>query len=431
MKTSLAPGSRVVTDYLKKAGLDQSARHARLSTRRLRLHDLHRQQRPAAGPDRRGGSGERPRRRLRCSPAIATSKAAINPHVQANYLASPPLVVAYALAGTTDIDLTSEPLGTGSSRASDVFLQGHLAVAAGDRRDHGCSHVSGDVPQGVLHTRPTARRSGRRSRGAAGDLYQWDATSTYIQEPPFFVDMPAEPPPIQQHLRRPLPGQRRRFRARPITSARPARIKKDSPAGKYLLEHGVAPADFNSYGSRRGNDRVMTRGTFANIRLRNLLVPGTEGGVTKYIPTGERMSIYDASLRYQESGIPLDRPRRQGVRDGFVARLGRQGDVPARDQSRHRGKLSNAFTARTWSAWACCRCSSARREPRGTGTRRDRDLRHRPERRSQAAVRQSKSRPVKPTATRSTSSPPAGSTRPSRSNTTATAEFCTRSFGNS
>src|SRR5690606_35213245 len=138
----------------------------------------------------------------------------------------------------------------------------------------------------------------------SGDLFQWDESSTYIQEPPFFVDMPAEPPPIKSISRaRCLVSVGDSCTTDHISPA--GAIKKDSPAGQYLQEHGVPPVEFNSYGSRRGNDRVMTRGTFANIRLRNLLAPGTEGGLTRHLPDGQQMSIYDAAQKYKADGTPL------------------------------------------------------------------------------------------------------------------------------
>jgi len=226
----------------------------------------------------------------------------INPHVKANYLASPPLVVAYALAGTVDIDLASEPLAT-NNKGEKVYLRDiwptqaeieeaiRQSVSAEQFRRQYAHVFEGDQQWQAIPVSGTA-------------LYEWKEDSTYIQEPPFFVDIPAEPQPIQ-----------------PIRDARclamlgdsvttdhisPAgSIKPDSPAGKYLQSLGVKPADFNSYGARRGNDRVMTRGTFANIRLRNLLAPGTEGGVTTYFPSAQVMSIYDAAMNYQQDRTPL------------------------------------------------------------------------------------------------------------------------------
>jgi len=226
----------------------------------------------------------------------------INPDVKMNYLASPPLVVAYALAGTMDIDLTSEPLGASadgepvylsdiwpapdeiaavvhSAVAAEMFTRDYSDVFTGDERWR-----SLDVP--------------------AGDTYEWDPDSTYVRRPPYFENMPAEPEPLED-----IRGARvLALLGDSVTTDHisPAgAIRPDSPAGKYLIEHGVQRRDFNSYGSRRGNHEVMIRGTFGNIRLRNLLAPGTEGGVTVKLPDGERMSIFEASRRYIADGTPL------------------------------------------------------------------------------------------------------------------------------
>ena len=222
----------------------------------------------------------------------------INPHVKANYLASPPLVVAYAMAGTTDIDLNDRAARQGRRRQGRVPA-GHLADAERNRRHDRRLDVARNVQAGIRHRRRSAPRSGRAISSRQGELYDWDP---------------------EQHLRAGAAVLRRhageacahlsRFTGRAcwcrvgdsVTTDHisPAgSIKADSPAGQYLQANGVKPLDFNSYGSRRGNDRVMTRGTFANIRLKNLLCPGTEGGVTKYLPTGEQMSIYDAADEVQ------------------------------------------------------------------------------------------------------------------------------------
>ena len=228
----------------------------------------------------------------------------INPLVKANYLASPPLVVAYALAGTIDIDLTTEPLGTGSD-GRPVYLEGHLADAR--RKSHAvdrAGRAARDVPPAIRQRVRGERDVERASPVAESELYPWDADSTYIQEPPFLVDLAAEPGPIQ-----PIRGARvLAALGDSVTTDHisPAgSIAANSPAGKYLQEHGVEPVDFNSYGARRGNDRVMTRGTFANIRIRNLLAPGTEGGVTRHLPDGAVMPIYDAAMKYKAEGVPL------------------------------------------------------------------------------------------------------------------------------
>ena len=226
----------------------------------------------------------------------------VNPHVKANYLASPPLVVAYAIAGTTDIDLSSEPLGTGSD-GQPVYLKDIWPT-----QKEISDAIAGSMSPETFVTEYSQAGDGppewQQIAAPTGDLYDWDEASTYIQEPPFFVDMPAKPAPISE-----ISGARCLVSVGDSCTTdhiSPAgAIKKDSPAGQYLQDNGVGPLDFNSYGSRRGNDRVMTRGTFGNIRLRNLLAPGTEGGVTTFLPTGETTSIYDAAMRYKESGTPL------------------------------------------------------------------------------------------------------------------------------
>jgi aconitate hydratase len=226
----------------------------------------------------------------------------VNPLVKANWLASPPLVVAYALAGTTDIDLATEPLGTGSD-GRPVFLRDIWPTAEEVRRT---------VEQAVVPAQFQARygnvwESNPRWNAvptSAGELYDWDAASTYIQEPPFLADIAREAtPPQSVRGARVLLALGDSVTTDHISPA--GSIAKASPAGKYLVEHGVQPVDFNSYGARRGNDRVMTRGTFANIRIRNLLCPGTEGGVTRLLPGSEVLPVYDAAIKYRERGTPL------------------------------------------------------------------------------------------------------------------------------
>ena len=228
----------------------------------------------------------------------------VNPLVKANYLASPPLVVAYALAGTTDIDLATEPLGTGTD-GQPVYLERHLADAArrcGGRWPRACS------PE--MFRPATATSASPTTAGTPCPIDRRRALRLGRHE--------------HLHPGAAVPGRDQPRAAGLRPSVRAARvllalgdsvttdhispagsIAKTSPAGTYLVEHGVAPVDFNSYGARRGNDRVMTRGTFANIRIRNLLAPGTEGGVTRHLPDGEVMPIYDAAMKYREQGTPL------------------------------------------------------------------------------------------------------------------------------
>jgi aconitate hydratase len=301
VKTSLAPGSKVVTEYLDRSGLTQYLEA-------LRFHLV-----GYGCTTCIGNSGPLP---PEISEAVEKGDLAvcsvlsgnrnfegrINQDVKMNYLASPPLCVAYALAGSMGVDLYSDPIGTDpngedvylrdlwpSEREihdliqeavqSDMFRKSYAEVFAGDERWN-----SLDVP--------------------TGDRFAWDEGSTYVRRAPFFEDMDREPA---------APGDVEGARVLALLGdsvttdhISPAgAIKKDSPAGRYLQEHGVAPKDFNSYGSRRGNHEVMMRGTFANIRLRNMLAPGTEGGVTIHLDSGEQMSIYDAAMRYAQEGTPL------------------------------------------------------------------------------------------------------------------------------
>jgi aconitate hydratase len=226
----------------------------------------------------------------------------INPLVRANYLASPPLVVAYALAGTMDIDLANGVIGTGGDgspvRLADIWPSPEEVSAVVQK----CvsSAMYRKVYGNVFH----GDEAWRGLPTPAGERFAWDAASTYIKRPPFFENLPAEPgEPTDIAGARVLAVLGDSVTTDHISPA--GSIGRNSPAARYLMEHGVQPQDFNSYGSRRGNHEVMMRGTFANIRLRNQLVPGTEGGVTIHQPTGEQMSIYDAAMRYRDEGTPL------------------------------------------------------------------------------------------------------------------------------
>ena len=300
VKTSLAPGSKVVTEYLTDAGLLPYLEEIGFGVVGYGCTTCI------------GNSGPLPEgvvKAIHEGDLIASSVSSgnrnfegrINPHTRANYLASPPLVVAYALAGTVDIDFETEPIGQGKDGA-DVFLR-DIWPSYEDVAAHMSNAMKPEVFKRMYDGIEKSNEKWNEIPIRGGELYDWNPESTYIQEPPFFVDMSAEPDPIQ-----------------PIESARvlvkvgdsittdhisPAgSIAKTSPAAQYLMENGVAPQDFNSYGSRRGNDRVMTRGTFANIRLRNQMAPGTEGGWTTYLPTDEQMSIYEASLKYKADDTP-------------------------------------------------------------------------------------------------------------------------------
>ncbi|MEX0728926.1 MAG: aconitate hydratase AcnA [Planctomycetaceae bacterium] len=301
VKTSLAPGSRVVTDYLHKSGLDRYLDQLGFNTVGYGCTTCIGNSGPLPDPVSKGVTdGD-----LVVAAVLSGNRnfeGRINPQVKANYLASPPLVVAYAIAGTTDLDLATEPLGADSS-GQPVYLKDIWPTQ---------KEIT-DTVNASLSAEMFTQEYGKATIGppewqaiscASGDLFDWDESSTYVQEPPFFVDMPKTPGPISAITGASvLVSVGDSVTTDHISPA--GSIKATSPAGLYLQEQGVPPLEFNSYGSRRGNDRVMTRGTFANIRLRNLLAPGTEGGVTKYLPTGEVMSIYDASLKYKQSGTPL------------------------------------------------------------------------------------------------------------------------------
>ncbi len=301
VKTSLAPGSRVVTDYLDKAGLTTALDQLGFQTVGYGCTTCIGNSGPLPDPIRDGIQ----RAGLVASSVLSGNRnfeGRVSPHVRANYLASPPLVIAYAIAGTTDIDLTTEPLAEDSG-GKPVYLKDVWPTAR---------EVLDTVARCVTPEMFTKRYADvfkgsdqwQRIEAGADPAYQWRDDSTYIQEPPFFSDLKREPDPIQG-----LAGARCLVMVGDSTTTdhiSPAGpIAPDSPAGAYLQQNGVKPADFNSYGSRRGNDRVMTRGTFANIRLRNLLAPGTEGGITIHLPSGEQMPVYDAAMKYRQAGTPL------------------------------------------------------------------------------------------------------------------------------
>jgi aconitate hydratase len=301
VKTSLAPGSRVVTAYLEKAGLIEPLKQ-------LGFHNV-----GYGCTTCIGNSGPLPdevvqainQGNLVVAAVLSGNRnfeGRVSPNTKANYLASPPLVVAFALAGTVDIDLTTEPLGV-NDKGESVFLK-DIWPSEKEVSDLIGKHVTAELFAKEYASVFNANAVWNAIKSPTGEIYSWDDKSTYIQQPPFFIGMTKEPGDVQSiHDAVCLASLGDSVTTDHISPA--GSIKADSPAGRYLLENGVQFADFNSYGSRRGNDRVMTRGTFANIRLRNQLVPGTEGGVTKFFPTGETMSIYDAAMRYAEKKTPL------------------------------------------------------------------------------------------------------------------------------
>jgi aconitate hydratase len=301
VKTSLAPGSRVVTDYLTKAGLLTDLEHLGFYTVGYGCTTCI------------GNSGPlKPEisEAVKSGDVVACSvlsgnrnfEGRVHPEIKMNFLASPPLVVAYALAGSLDIDITTEPLGAGKD-GKPVYLKDiwpsakDVAAAVGASVDSamfkkGYANVfKGDANWAAIKT-------------PAGKIYSWDGKSTYVKNPPYFDGMTMTPAQLAD-----IKGARAlAVLGDSVTTDHisPAgNISKSSPAAKYLLAQGVQVVDFNSYGARRGNHEVMMRGTFANIRLRNLLLPGTEGGVTLHIPSNEQMSIFDASMKYKAAGTPL------------------------------------------------------------------------------------------------------------------------------
>ena len=303
VKTSLAPGSQVVTDYLDKAGLQKDLDTARLQSGRLWLHHLHRQFRAAAG----GDLADHPRatdwRSPRCCRAIAISKAASITTCAPTISPRRRWWWPMRWPAPSCVDLATEPLGIGAD-GEPVYLKDIWPSAKADRQDgaQGGEEVEmfkeryGDVFRGDPEWRKIAVEGGL--------TYGWDARSTYVQNPPYFAGMSLTPSPVTDVEGARILG----LFLDSITTDHisPAgAIKRDSPAGRYLIEHGVAPHDFNSYGSRRGNHEVMMRGTFANTRIKNQMVPGVEGGVTLHYPSGEKLAIYDAAMRYHAEGVPL------------------------------------------------------------------------------------------------------------------------------
>ena len=301
VKTSLSPGSKVVTDYLTKAGLLDDCAAVGFDVTGYGCMTCI----GNSGPLRAEISAG-----VKAGDVIGTSvlsgnrnfEGRVHPEVKMNFLASPPLVVAYALAGTTDIDLNSEPLGTGAN-GQPVYLKDIWPTPA----------EVADVVRASINSKMFKASYGKVFEGDAnwraikvppGKLYKWDEASTYVRNPPYFEGMTMTPRGVSG-----IKGARALAKLGDSVTTdhiSPAGdIALGSPAARYLESKGVQKVDFNSYGARRGNHEVMMRGTFANIRLRNLLAPGTEGGVTVHIPSGEQMSIYDASMKYQASGTPL------------------------------------------------------------------------------------------------------------------------------
>ena len=301
VKTSLAPGSRVVTDYLAKAGLTGDLEAVGFYTVGYGCTTCI----GNSGPLRQEISDA-----VKAGDVIACSvlsgnrnfEGRVHPEVKMNFLASPPLVVAYALAGSLDVDLATEPLATGSD-GKPVYLKDIWPTPAEIQ-----AVIARSVDSAMFKKSYAGVFKGDELWNAIqipqGKIYSWDAASTYVKNPPYFVGMDKSPKPVSDIVKaRVLALLSDSVTTDHISPA--GNISKTSPAAKYLGSLGVQPKDFNSYGARRGNHEVMMRGTFANIRLRNLLLPGTEGGVTQHIPSGEQMSIYDAAMRYKDEGTSL------------------------------------------------------------------------------------------------------------------------------
>jgi aconitate hydratase len=301
VKTSLAPGSQVVTRYYDQAGLTPYLDMLGFDLVGYGCTTCIGNSGPLL-PEVSSAIEEEGLVACAVLSGNRNFEGRIHPEVRANYLASPPLVVAYALAGRMDIDLYDEPLGTGSD-GRPVFLK-DIWPTQREVQETIEGSVQSEMFRRIYDDVYTGDEVWRALPVPEGDLYAWDPDSTYVKNPPYFEGMTAEVPPVAE-----LSGLRvLALLGDSITTDHisPAgSILRDSPAGRYLIEHGVEPRAFNSYGSRRGNHEVMVRGTFANPRIRNQLAPGTEGGFTTHLPTGEVLTIYDASLRYQQDGTPL------------------------------------------------------------------------------------------------------------------------------
>ena len=301
VKTTLAPGSRVVMDYLDRAGLTGP-----LATLGFDLVGYGCTTCIGnSGPLLDGVSEAIQEGELSAASVLSGNRnfeGRIHPDVRMNFLASPPLVVAYALAGSMDVDLTSDPIGTGSD-GEPVYLA-DLWPSPDEVTEAIRTSLTSDMFRNRYSSAFEGDERWRAIEAATGDTFAWDADSTYVLRPTFLQGIPSTPAPVTDVVdARVLAKLGDSVTTDHISPA--GNIKVTTPAGRYLIDHGVAQADFNSYGTRRGNHEVMVRGTFANIRLRNQLAPGTEGGVTVHLPDGEQMSIFDAAERYAADGIPL------------------------------------------------------------------------------------------------------------------------------
>ena len=301
VKSSLAPGSRVVSDYLNKTGLQSCLDQLGFNLVGYGCTTCIGNSGPLAGPVEDCVT----KNDLIAAAVLSGNRnfeARVHPSIKANFLMSPPLVVALALAGRVNIDLTAEPLGRGRG-GREVFLK-DIWPAPEEIREATRAALKPEVFRELYRDFAAQNPKWNEIPSSLGQVYEWDARSTYIQEPPFFENFSLQPGRIAE-----IKGARALgIFGDSVTTDHisPAgSIKKSSPAGQYLIEHGVNFVDFNSYGSRRGNDRVMTRGTFANVRIKNLMAPGVEGGVTRMQPGGAPMSIFEAAMKYAQSNTPL------------------------------------------------------------------------------------------------------------------------------
>ena len=301
VKTSLAPGSRVVMDYYERAGLRQPLEALGFNLVGFGCTTCI----GNSGPLLPGVSEAVQQGDLAVAAVLSGNRnfeGRVHPDVRLNYLASPPLVVAYALAGSLDVDLTSEPLGTGSD-GQPVYLRDIWPTSA-EVADTVRAAITSDMFSARYASVFEGDERWQHIAVAEGDTFSWDTSSTYVLAPPFFEGLTRQPAGVAAirgaRVLAVLGDSVTTDHISPAGSIRPT-----SPAGQYLIDHQVQRSDFNSYGARRGNHEVMMRGTFANVRLRNLLAPGTEGGVTIHLPDGEQMSIFDASVRYRADGVPL------------------------------------------------------------------------------------------------------------------------------
>ncbi len=301
VKTSLAPGSQVVSDYLAKSGLQEDLDALGFNLVGYGCTTCIGNSGPLAGPIAEAIEAND---LLVCSVLSGNRnfEGRISPQVKANYLASPPLVVAYAIAGNMGHDLTGEPLGL--DRDGNLVYLKDIWPTPSEIKQLLQSSLTPEMFRQRYSNVFTGDEQWQSISTASGKTYSWDSSSTYVQDPPYFVGMKDRAEEVEDIIEaRPLAILGDSVTTDHISPA--GAIKTDSPAGRYLIEHGVKPVEFNSYGSRRGNHEVMMRGTFANIRLRNEMVPGVSGGYTKYMPAGNQMTIYDAAMKYLEADVPL------------------------------------------------------------------------------------------------------------------------------